>query len=234
MRLFIIRHGEPDYTTDTLTENGKKQAEALADRLCTHGIDEIYVSPLGRAIQTAQPTCARLNLSYAVEEWMSEENVWKDFSVIGETGERGWAYACQNTKMKNSAYPSEEWYKMPAFSNCNSPLENYKRISESSDDFIKRLGYQRIDNIYKVISPNDKKIAAFCHHGSSTIWLSHMLSIAPNIFWSGFDIAHSSVTILEFRNNPDGFTAPQCMCLSDVSHIYKEDLPILAAIEFFK
>ena len=29
MLLYIIRHGSPDYTTDTLTEEGQKQAEAV-------------------------------------------------------------------------------------------------------------------------------------------------------------------------------------------------------------
>ena len=233
MLLYVIRHGEPDYATDSLTENGKKQADALADRLCVHGLDKIYSSPLGRAMQTAQPTCDRLNLQYEIEEWMSEGNVWKDFSVVDEDGDREWAFACQNTKMLDDRYSMGEWYKNPVFSKCNSPLENYKRITDSSDEFIGRLGYKRKGNIYEVVSPNDKKIAAFCHHGLSTVWLSHMLSIPPNIFWSSFDIAHSSVTILEFRNNPDNLTAPQCMCLSDVSHVYKESLPVKAPIDFF-
>ena len=46
------------------------------------------------------------------------------------------------------------------------------------------------------------------------------------LFWSGFDITHSSITILEFPNYPNGVTAPQCLCLSDTSHIYKEGLPL--------
>ena len=29
MRLYIIRHGDPDYTTDTLTEKGQREAPAL-------------------------------------------------------------------------------------------------------------------------------------------------------------------------------------------------------------
>ena len=33
MRLMIIRHGVPDYDTDTLTETGWKEARALAERM---------------------------------------------------------------------------------------------------------------------------------------------------------------------------------------------------------
>jgi probable phosphoglycerate mutase len=119
------------------------------------------------------------------------------------------------------------------FEQCKAALGGYKRITTHSDEFLARLGYKRNGNLYKIISPSEKKIAAFCHHGFGTTWLSHLLSIAPNIFWAGFDIAHSSVTILEFKNNPDGYTSPTCVCLSDVSHIYKEKLPLKAAIRFF-
>jgi len=233
MLLYIIRHGEPDYATDSLTENGKKQAEALAERLCTHGFDEIYASPLGRAIQTAQPTCNRLKIQYSIEEWMSESLAWDDFSVTDNEGEKNWSFACQNTKLIGSGYTNKDWFSNPVFSSCKSALGGYQRIKNASDDFLNRLGYKRDGSTYKIISPSEKRIAAFCHHGFGTAWLSHLLSISPHIFWSSFDIAHSSVTILIFRNNPDGFTAPQCVCLSDMSHIYKEKLPVNAAINFF-
>ena len=31
MRLIFIRHGDPDYVHDTLTEKGKREAELLAE-----------------------------------------------------------------------------------------------------------------------------------------------------------------------------------------------------------
>jgi probable phosphoglycerate mutase len=225
-----MRHGEPDYATDSLTPNGRKQAAALAERLCTHGFDEIYSSPLGRAIQTAQPTCERLGLSYKIEDWMSENTAWDELSVEDEAGARGWAFSCQNTKLLE--YNQSDWYKNPVFSECKSARGGYQRITRSSDEFIARLGYKRDGRSYKIITPSVKRIAAFCHHGFGTAWLSHLLSVEPHIFWAGFDIAHSSVTILEFKNNPDGFTAPTCLCLSDISHIHKANLPLRAAIVF--
>ena len=57
MLLYIIRHGEPDYTTDTLTERGRLQAEAVGKRMAASKIDRIFSSPMGRAIQTAEPAC---------------------------------------------------------------------------------------------------------------------------------------------------------------------------------
>ena len=33
MKILIIRHGDPDYTIDSLTEKGKTEAELLSDRI---------------------------------------------------------------------------------------------------------------------------------------------------------------------------------------------------------
>ena len=233
MYLYIIRHGEPDYANDSLTANGKKQAKALAERLCIHGIDEIYSSPRGRAIQTALPACELLKLPYAIEDWMNEDALWENLSAVDEHGERDWAFGCQNTKLLEHDHSNNDWYANPIFSTCRSASGGYKHIADNADDLLARLGYEREGKLYKIIDPNEKKVAAFCHHGISTVWLSHMLSITPSIFWAGFDIAHSSVTLLVFRNNPDGYTAPQCMYLSDISHIYKENLPVKAGVDLF-
>ena len=55
MRLILVRHGDPDYDKDCLTELGHRQADIVAQRLLEEGIEEIYSSPMGRARQTAQP-----------------------------------------------------------------------------------------------------------------------------------------------------------------------------------
>ncbi len=59
VRLYIIRHGDPDYDTDkanggSLTEHGKSEARALSHILSQEGITHAYSSPLGRAKLTAQ------------------------------------------------------------------------------------------------------------------------------------------------------------------------------------
>ena len=56
MRIFIIRHGDPYYPTDSLTDKGRREAELLGRRLAGEHITHAYVSPLGRAKLTAAPT----------------------------------------------------------------------------------------------------------------------------------------------------------------------------------
>lgn len=53
MKLIFIRHGEPDYNTDSLTENGIQEAIALSKRVKNWEVTNFYVSPLGRAKETA-------------------------------------------------------------------------------------------------------------------------------------------------------------------------------------
>ena len=51
-------------------------------------------------------------------------------------------------------------------------------------------------------------------------WISTLLHIPIHMMWAGFHYTHTGVTVLEFRNNEDGFTAPKCLCYSDMSHLY--------------
>jgi probable phosphoglycerate mutase len=219
MLLYIIRHGDPDYTTDTLTDKGKKQADKLAERLSAHGFDEIYSSPLGRAIQTAEPTCKRLNKPYKIENWMSEDLAFDDLSAINENGVRDWVLACPNTKLIDTAYSLNDWYTNPVFSGCKAAQSGYRRVCGCSDEFISRLGYERDGLFYKAVSPGDNKVAAFCHHVFGTLWLSHLLSIPPNIVWASFDLSHTSVTIIEFKHDENERFAPRCLRFNDTSHL---------------
>ena len=54
MKLIFIRHGDPDYKNDSLTEQGMREARLLAPRIPKLGSKEYYVSPLGRAQLTAK------------------------------------------------------------------------------------------------------------------------------------------------------------------------------------
>ena len=40
MQFLIIRHGDPDYVHDSLTEKGFREAELLARRLKKEGVDK--------------------------------------------------------------------------------------------------------------------------------------------------------------------------------------------------
>ena len=72
MKILIIRHGEPDYSIDSLTEKGWREAELLAKRMEKIPAEAYYVSPLGRAKDTAAPTLRRVGREAQVLPWLAE------------------------------------------------------------------------------------------------------------------------------------------------------------------
>jgi signal transduction histidine kinase len=83
MKLLIIRHADPDYEKDTLTEKGWREAELLSNRLITLDIKEFYVSPLGRARDTANVTLKKMNRTAEVLPWLREFNVYDEKNKEG-------------------------------------------------------------------------------------------------------------------------------------------------------
>ena len=72
MKLIIIRHGDPDYSIDSLTEKGWREAEYLCDRISKLDVKAFYVSPLGRAKDTASFTLKKMNRTATECEWLRE------------------------------------------------------------------------------------------------------------------------------------------------------------------
>ena len=72
MKILIVRHGDPDYSIDSLTERGRVEAELLSQKLCGMDFKEIYVSPLGRARATAEYTLKKLGREGVVCDWLRE------------------------------------------------------------------------------------------------------------------------------------------------------------------
>ena len=60
MKLLFIRHGDPDYEKDSLTEKGWHEAELLGQRMANTPVTAFYVSPLGRAKDTASKTLQKV------------------------------------------------------------------------------------------------------------------------------------------------------------------------------
>jgi probable phosphoglycerate mutase len=79
--LFLIRHALTAHTNErlsgwlpgiSLTEEGRQQAERLAERMAPVKIDAIYASPLERTVETARPLAASKRLRVRVREGLGE------------------------------------------------------------------------------------------------------------------------------------------------------------------
>ena len=78
MKLVIVRHGDPDYSIDSLTEKGWKEVEYLSEKLSKLDVKEFYVSPLGRAKDTASLTLKKMNRTAVECDWLREFDVLID------------------------------------------------------------------------------------------------------------------------------------------------------------
>jgi probable phosphoglycerate mutase len=227
MLLYIVRHGDPIYVTDTLTERGKIQAEAVGKRIYNSGINVIYSSPMGRAKETAAPACRMLGLECNIEEWTRE--IQDERLTPFPDGKMKSVTLIQNTYYRengNINIPYERTFECQGFS--ESGMEKaFNFIKEKGDEFLERLGYKEENGVYRILRPNEDKVALFCHAAFTRAWLSHLLHIPIHIMWSSFQYTHTGVTILEFKNNENGFTAPLCRCFSDMSHLYKAGLDLV-------
>ena len=227
MLLYIIRHGDPIYEIDSLTERGKLQAEAVGKRMFGAKIDRIFSSPMGRAKETAKPACRLLGLEKNIEEWTHEiederltpfpDGKMKSITMIQNT------YYLENG---NINLPYERSFECTGIN--ESQMEKaVKYIEENGKKFLERLGYKEENGIYRIIKPNEEKVALFCHAAFSRAWLSVLLHIPLHIMWASFQYTHTGVTVVEFENNANGFTAPRCLCYSDVSHLYASGLDLI-------
>lgn len=107
MKITFARHGESTANTlhvfsnhqadHPLTEKGKAQALALANRLLDQKFSAFYSSPIPRAVETAQIVSDQIHLQFKIHnglkefdagvlEGRSDENAWAEFSALW----KGW------------------------------------------------------------------------------------------------------------------------------------------------
>lgn len=227
MLLYLIRHGLPNYATDSLLPDGKLQAEAVGKRMAKAGIDQIYASPRGRAIQTAEPAAKALGLDIKIEPWMDESLAARAFGGVDEEGKPvTWAFWQPNKLIgNNSAYEDRDSFSHSYYRNDKEAKAWAQTLERESDAFLSRLGFVRTKegNGYLVTEKNSKKIAVFAHQGFGLHWLSHLLKIPYHMFTASFDISHTGVSIIHFDESKQ-ITYPRLLMLSDLSHLYIENL----------
>lgn len=226
MRLYIVRHADPDYENDTITRKGHQEAKALAKKFSNQGLDRIYCSPKGRAIATMRYTQELLNLDYEIEEWTQE--VWPELYIKNEVGRYKALFQFPGETFR-SDYPlptHDSWEEAEIIKGNPAARDAVHTLRANSDQFLFRLGYERSGGLYRCIKPNQDRIAIFCHAGFALTWLSILLEIPVTLMWSGFFLPPSSVTTILFEERSKEWAVPRCIGLGDVSHVYEDGLAI--------
>ena len=142
MRIVFVRHGEPDYKNDCLTEEGKKQAAAAAERLRDEGIEEIYASPLGRAAETAAAAAEVLKLPVKTLDFMRELHWGSKDDTPLFAGGHPWDIADELAR-QGWDLTDPAWRKHPMFAG-NIVTDEADHVAEKTDKWLLSLGYEQI------------------------------------------------------------------------------------------
>ena len=141
MKLIIIRHGDPDYSIDSLTEKGWKEAEYLADRIAKLDVKQFYVSPRGRAKDTASLTLQKMKRTAIECEWLRE------FAPVIDRPDRPnspvcWDWLPGDWTKEEDFYRYDRWTEVAAMKNGHVK-EEYDWVCKNLDDLLASYGYMR-------------------------------------------------------------------------------------------
>lgn len=218
MQIRIIRHCDPDYSIDSLTPVGWKEAEALADYMKTVKADAYYVSPLGRAQDTAK-TCLDLIGEKAVTcDWLREFDCPVNRSDLDYDTACSWDWLPEKWTAKPGYYDKDHWMEEPEFAQADMK-SYYEQVCNSLDQLLKEHGYVRDGLNYRVEKANHKTLVFFCHFGLECVLLSHLLNVSPMILWHGTCAAPSSVTTVVTEERREGIASWRMTRFGDISHL---------------
>lgn len=221
MEIVIVRHAEPEWVKDglsvdnpPLTQRGHEQADLVADVLATEHFDEIFVSPLVRTRQTAEPLLKKLGRDLVIADWLEEirNPIWH--GTPQERAEAAW-------RAEKSKSSHERW---SGIDGGESVTDFVDRINIGVSLFLEENGLFRSDNSLPVWHDSSdfretKRIALIAHAGTGSVSLCHMLGMQPTPWeWERLVIGHASINRISTLRLGDGITFGLTR-LSDNEHL---------------
>ena len=217
MRILLIRHAEPDYSIDSITPKGRIEAELLSRRIMKYDIRDFYVSPLGRARDTAAYTLEKMNREATVLPWL------KEFSGRYPDPETGKLRLAWDIKPRI-------WPEYPGVWRMDTFLENalfdegdFREVWQQTADGVSELmgtyGFRKDGPVWLCDHNTPDTIALFCHFGISMAVISCLTDIPPMVLWHRTLCLPTSVTEVVTEERIRGEAAFRITKLGDTSHL---------------
>lgn len=233
MRILFIRHGDPDYEHDTLTEKGCREAECLAAQAKYMDMGDCYVSPLGRAQKTAEYSMKALGKTAQTLDWLQEFPARVDLNSLPEL-----QAAYPTAKKEDGKFiPRIVWDMVPSYLALHEEytdthrwrdslacrksdvLKLYDNVAENFDRLLSKYGYVREGRCYRVEKESTQTITFFCHFGITCVLLSHLWNISPFVLWHSTIMTPTSVTELISEEREKGIAYFRAQRIGDISHL---------------
>lgn len=195
-RLIIVRHGQTLWNLErkyqghsdiALTDNGLRQAEAVAARLATEKIDAVYASDLSRAFKTAQCIAAKHNLPVSLVPALREIKFgdWEGLTYEQITA--------QWPGMLGKLWSTPDELQIPGG-------ESFQQLKERA--------YAAVEKI--VADHPEQTVAIVAHGGTIGTILCAMLDIHLNHVWS-IRQDNTAVNIIEYYEGRPTITLLNCV-----------------------
>ena len=222
MEIILIRHGEPEWVRDglsvvdpPLTDRGLLQAQRVGEELHAEAFDEVIVSPLRRARQTAAPLLGLQRRKEAIEPFLEEirEPNWHG------TPEELAAAAYAEEKSRAA---EDRWLGVRG--GGEPPREFVERVRSGGREYFDRIGMSRAEQRLPVwhLEQPDLKVVIVAHSGTNGVLLCQLLGLDPVPWeWDRFVTHHASITRLQSFAMGDGHTF-SLRRLSDVEHLPRD------------
>jgi len=222
MDLILVRHGQPDWTPDRiarnnpdLTELGHEQAKRVAHRLAEiEEVNELWVSSMNRAVQTAVPVSHELETMPEVYDWLQEINnppAW-DGSPADEIDK-----ALRESNLRTM---EEMWDGLPGGESFRT---FHQRVIGGLDETLAAHGITPMHaehrHLWDIDDPN-KRVIVVAHAGTNAVVLGHLLGLEPVPWeWERFRQPHTGVSRLTMTRISTGW-AFSLRQLGDVTHLH--------------
>ena len=224
MKLIIVRHGDPDYSIDSLTEKGWKEAEFLSQRLTKLDVKDFYVSPMGRAKATASLTLEKLGRIAQEKPWLREFTVQMHRPDLEQLTDIAWDWLPQDWAVQEEFFHHDTWQNND-YMKAGDAKEQYDWVVNGLDEVLAEHGYVRDGYMYRTEQGNNDTLVFFCHLGVGCVLLGHLLNISPMLLWHGFCAAPSSVTTVVTEERRKGHAYFRMSSYGDTSHLYANEEP---------
>lgn len=235
MRIIFIRHGDPDYAHDTLTEKGRKEAALLAEHFHLLHAEQadFYVSPLGRARDTAAYVLDKLGREAQIREFLQElparadvndsEELRRGFPGIWKEGDRygmhiAWDMGPAYWTEQEVYFDKQGWRESELAAHSNI-VEAYDHAAREFDALLASYGYVREGRHYRVEREFDGTIVCFCHLGITCALLAHLWSVSPVVLLHSLAMAPTSVTEVCTEERQQGTAYFRASRIGDVFHL---------------
>ncbi len=219
MKLIIVRHADPDYEHDSLTPTGWEEAKLVSERISKLDVKDFYVSPLGRAQDTASFTLEKTGRTATTLEWLREFNPKILRPDVTNQKSIAWDWLPADWTQDENYFRRDLWYTTDIMRE-GKVKEEYDWVTKNFDALLATHGYARNGDYYDVQKANNDILVFFCHFGLECVLLSHLMNVSPMILWHHTAAAPTSVTTVYTEERRKGIASFRVASFGDISHLY--------------